>query len=452
MQKEAPFSCADLFFSVTELKGVIEFGNDTFFRIAEFDREELVGQPHNVIRHPWMPRAVFKLLWDYLHQGKEIAAYVVNRTQSGRYYWVFGVFSPVLDDATGTTRHYLSVRLKPTSERLAVVQDLYHQMREIEAESGMDGSTAHLLESLQGLGFADYSTFMHDSLRIEKARYMEQNILRDLAARYRPRGRSDLHSCQHALQKGVASLVEGVRALSNAGKVLQDLQSLLQQTHEFFALTKDSSMNVAIASGKLEGTAARMLAPVVFELLSIAANGEQSLRDFSNTVGELLKLQEHVLFHANKTTLYGACLLQDIDSEIAHATESSVSRAHGVSEYAGLFAQVTLHDLLQLDREIRAYINNAQGLFDLIGRKLGYAMILGRTLSAQGIVQAEGCGAASLLNTLSELQKEIFAFESQLDHTAEGFRDITGALHTVELSVVKSTDAYEQIEDLLGGA
>ena len=87
----------DLIVSKTDLKGRITYANQTFCRIAGYSEAELLGQPHSIIRHPDMPRAVFKLLWDTLIEGREIFAYVKNMAKSGDYYWVFAHVTPSFD-------------------------------------------------------------------------------------------------------------------------------------------------------------------------------------------------------------------------------------------------------------------------------------------------------------------------------------------------------------------
>ena len=88
----------DIIVSKTDLKGRITYANQTFCRIAGYSEAELLGQPHSIIRHPDMPRAVFKLLWDTLFEGREIFAYVKNMARSGDFYWVFAHVTPSYDD------------------------------------------------------------------------------------------------------------------------------------------------------------------------------------------------------------------------------------------------------------------------------------------------------------------------------------------------------------------
>ena len=99
----------ELFFSTTDQKGVITAGNQVFERVSGYALEDMVGRAHNIVRHPDMPRAVFRLLWDTIGAGRPIAAYVRNRAADGAYYWVMASVVPI---AGG----YLSVRLAPGSE------------------------------------------------------------------------------------------------------------------------------------------------------------------------------------------------------------------------------------------------------------------------------------------------------------------------------------------------
>ena len=87
----------DIIVSKTDLRGHITYANETFLTIAGYTEEEVLGQPHSIIRHPDMPRAVFKLLWDTLNEGREVFAYVKNMARNGDYYWVFAHVTPSFD-------------------------------------------------------------------------------------------------------------------------------------------------------------------------------------------------------------------------------------------------------------------------------------------------------------------------------------------------------------------
>jgi PAS domain S-box-containing protein len=138
----------DLIVSKTDVKGRITYGNRAFNQYSGFTENELLGTQHNIIRHPDMPRGVFKLLWDRLKGGQEVFAYVKNITKSGAYYWVFANVTPSYD-AQGTLLGYFSVRRKPNPAALKQIQPLYTQMLEAErlagARDAMDASTQLLL-------------------------------------------------------------------------------------------------------------------------------------------------------------------------------------------------------------------------------------------------------------------------------------------------------------------
>jgi PAS domain S-box-containing protein len=96
--KEIFFHEPELIVSKTDLKGRITYANQTFCKMAGFSEAELIGAPHSIIRHPDMPRGVFKLLWDTVLAGKEIFAYVKNMARNGDFYWVFAHVTPSFDD------------------------------------------------------------------------------------------------------------------------------------------------------------------------------------------------------------------------------------------------------------------------------------------------------------------------------------------------------------------
>ncbi|MCC7264286.1 MAG: PAS domain-containing protein [Candidatus Latescibacteria bacterium] len=162
---ERPFGLEELFFSITDLKGVILTGNEVFVRVSGYELEALVGKPHKIIRHPDVPRAVFRLLWDYLEAGRVFAGFVKNMARDGCYYWVVALLVRIQDG-------YLSIRFKPSSPLLGVVRDLYAQMLAVERaagdrQEGMRAATEFLVAALKEKGFASYDSFMHAALVAE---------------------------------------------------------------------------------------------------------------------------------------------------------------------------------------------------------------------------------------------------------------------------------------------
>lgn len=114
--------------SVTDLQSRIRYANPAFIEISGFDKEELIGEPHNIVRHPDMPPAAFADLWKTVQSGKPWTALVKNRCKNGDYYWVKANVTPLVDGDQVTG--YMSVRIKPTREEVAQASAIYKEMRE----------------------------------------------------------------------------------------------------------------------------------------------------------------------------------------------------------------------------------------------------------------------------------------------------------------------------------
>ncbi|QLG89358.1 PAS domain-containing protein [Chitinibacter bivalviorum] len=125
----------DFIVSKTDLKGRITYGNRIFIEFSGYSERELLGAQHNIIRHPDMPRGVFKLLWDTIASGQEIFAYVKNMAKDGSYYWVFANVTPDYD-ANGNIIGYLSVRRYPKRSAVDTCTGLYQQMLAEEQRVG----------------------------------------------------------------------------------------------------------------------------------------------------------------------------------------------------------------------------------------------------------------------------------------------------------------------------
>jgi aerotaxis receptor len=120
----------ELIVSRTNLKGVITYANDVFAEISGYSAEELVGQHHNIVRHPDMPRSVFANLWESIKNGKIWSGYVKNLRRDGGYYWVYAEVSGVYKD--GELVEYKSMRSPVASSVKILFQDKYDALREKE--------------------------------------------------------------------------------------------------------------------------------------------------------------------------------------------------------------------------------------------------------------------------------------------------------------------------------
>lgn len=161
--RESPFGEDEIIVSKTDLKGRITYANDVFLRVSHYSARELLGQPHSIIRHPDMPRCVFKLLWDTIQGRGEIFAYVLNLAANGDHYWVFAHVTPSFD-AAGNILGYHSNRRKPDAAQIAKIAPIYRSLREEEdragdRKQGMQRSFESLTAHLQAQGIA-YDEFV----------------------------------------------------------------------------------------------------------------------------------------------------------------------------------------------------------------------------------------------------------------------------------------------------
>ena len=109
--------------SETDEKGIITYASDSFMQIANMDSTDLYGQPHNVVRHPEMPRAAFKSLWGDVQSKGFWTGYVKNARKGGGHYWVYATVLRSVDK-NGNTK-YVSIRVKPSREDIKKAEELY---------------------------------------------------------------------------------------------------------------------------------------------------------------------------------------------------------------------------------------------------------------------------------------------------------------------------------------
>lgn len=159
---EKPLKTEDLIVSKTDLKGRITYGNLAFAQYAGYPESAFLGKPHNIVRHPDMPRSVFRLLWDRIAAKEEIFAYVKNLCADGGHYWVFANVSPSFD-ASGQVIGYYSVRRKAQPSAIPVIEKIYRKMLDIEkqteGQAGMNAALAWLQETLKSQN-EDYESFL----------------------------------------------------------------------------------------------------------------------------------------------------------------------------------------------------------------------------------------------------------------------------------------------------
>lgn len=151
--------------SKTDSRGRITYANRAFMVVSGFPEQELLGCPHSVIRHPDMPRGVFRLLWESVANGDEFFGFIKNRTADGGFYWVFADVTPDWN-LSRALDGYHSVRRAPREEGVRTMAALYEEMRRVEAERSSNAAPEAgrdwLLGQAREAGYAGYRDWVLD--------------------------------------------------------------------------------------------------------------------------------------------------------------------------------------------------------------------------------------------------------------------------------------------------
>lgn len=297
IDRERDFQLEELFFSTTNLRGVIESGNDVFVRVSGYCEAELIGQPHSKIRHPDMPASVFSLFWDRLQAGHSIAAYVKNRAKDGEYYWVMAVAKPV-------DGGYLSVRLKPSSSVFSIVEDVYARVLADEQSAAAEGLSkdaivevglASLNSEIRRLDFDDYVGFMHHALTLETIGRQRGLTRQTSLQRLTPKQRLDSTEFQSLIADLVIdnaqcdhSMASMLDRLSNLGKAntgfLRACDAISEQSQMISVVALNA--NVSATTGTLEAIAGE-LAAAEKDNREVLSSMTTTIRRVSGSLAEL---------------------------------------------------------------------------------------------------------------------------------------------------------------------
>ncbi len=279
--EESTFNFNELFFSTTNQKGVIEYGNSVFVRVSNYQEEQLMGAPHNIIRHPDMPRCVFKVFWDFLNANKPIGAYVKNMSADGKFYWVFAFAFPVQGG-------YLSIRFKPSSPLFGTVIKVYEEVLKKEKATSMEEAEKHLLNILSDNGFEDYSDFMVtaaiNELKARDGQLLKSNQHKSFANSTLAR----ISEISELSNQVLDSNFSKSNVFSNGSKTIKDNLSLLRGE---FQKLKFLSVNMNILAVNF-GESAATLSVISEEFSKLATQIEVQVKtftQFSESLTEAIK-------------------------------------------------------------------------------------------------------------------------------------------------------------------
>lgn len=273
--KESPFGMEELFFSTTDSKGTITFGNDVFLRVSAYPTEGILGAPHNIIRHPDMPKAVFKVFWDMLKSKKSVGAYVKNMAADGSYYWVFAFAFPVEEG-------YLSIRFKPSSPLFLRIDTIYKSVLTKEKATNMDESFIFLQKCIKEEGFESYEDFMVAA------------AVEELSSREKLLNNSQNHTeggGEISIISKITSqkLNQSFTKVDNFKSAIRAFSESISTLRQAFNELKFVSVNMKILAGKY-GDRASTLEVIAHQFSTLADEIELELTSFSNFIVKLTQV------------------------------------------------------------------------------------------------------------------------------------------------------------------
>jgi aerotaxis receptor len=357
---EAPFDVSELFISRTDKRGIIQSGNPVFVRVSAYPREKLIGSPHNIIRHPDMPRGVFRLFWQTISEGQNMVAYVKNRDAHGRFYWVLATVFPHSDG-------YISTRIKPTSALLAKVEALYKDMLVVEKEKGVEASLAVLDEFLKEAGYPNYRTFMIQALKTEL-------LQRDAELETQlPKLISLKSDCASLLLELRDSIVEVATRFKAASLKVSDLEKMKQKSEvstqgiaQRVSCISALSINMSISAQKMakEGAALSVIATTVQKLAQevletferYRAAYEISNASLENSLFSILRIRVNLemlsfFFLEIASLMSKNCGVSAESSQMVEEAKTLVQIAHELSAENSVLQAKLLDDVRKLARE-----------------------------------------------------------------------------------------------------
>lgn len=244
----------DVFFSTTDARGVIEHANDKFVEYSHYSREQLVGSPHNIVRHPAMPGAVFYAMWSELQAGRPFAGHVTNLAADGSSYSVYATVTPLGNGG------YLSVRIRPTDNaRAELMNNIYRELHDHETALAQQGhsrreiaerGSQRLREMLAELGFESIAALQCQILPQEITKFER----RSEGFPYRPDATGTLAAMLAAVEEVSNTLSSWSMqqhhlttlsaSLSEVGKQLQQELVHTSQTTQSISSLADSGADV----------------------------------------------------------------------------------------------------------------------------------------------------------------------------------------------------------------
>jgi aerotaxis receptor len=433
---ERPFGIDELFFSTTDAKGIIQSGNSVFARVSGAGSvQSLIGEPHNIVRHPDMPRTAFALLWKHALSGKPVACYVKNMAMDGGFYWVMALIVPAPNG-------FLSVRFKPSSKHFHAVKALYAEMVAVEREHsannddrkrGMDLSRGILDQFLNRNGYEDYDAFMQTALPEE---YAGRDALM---------GDDDHHiSGRDGLPGGGPTQGHLMTALGRSSRISLELRGFFSVVNSFLTLNDKLrsesayllgmarsinllSLNALVQCNRL-GNAGQALAVIADRMAKLAAESTVTISVTAEAIRSVVGTLREAAFSITSARLQvdmAVSFVEELRTLKAGATDEgdSVSDARTETDITTLIATSSTGTRRMLDALPEAN-HTVSSLHSQAGRLSNSLRMLGQVQIAGKVEAARADQTSQFAALFERVRHQVNDAQEELN----GFLDSTGFL------------------------
>ena len=458
-QQNFDYSGDELLVSSTNTKGEITHCNPAFVRVSGYGYDELIGQPHNIIRHPDMPAEAYKDLWRTIGRGEPWTGLVKNRRKNGDHYWVRANVTPILEG--GKPRGYMSVRTKPSAAEAAAAEALYAQMRR-EADAG---SRSFSLEA---------GSVRYHGLRGWRQRLAQMALLPRMALMLAVLVLLALVPDMLGLQGAVAWGARVALLVLGAGWVLWRFQAtVLQGLHDATRFASDiSACNLATSAGtdypeplgalmqRLQqtqvnlravvgdvrtevGNFTRSAAEITRGSLDLSARTESQASSLEETAASMEQLASTVLQTAetaakvsqesaqsSEVASLGGQAVQELGAAMQQMKHSSAK----ISEIVGVIEGIAFQtNLLALNAAVEAARAGEQGR--------GFAVVAGEV---RALAQRSASSAREISGLIGVTVDQIASGAQQMDHAGTTIRGVVDAVERVSALVQQISSATRE--------
>ena len=446
--------------STTNTKGIITDVNDDFISISGFTREELIGQAHNLVRHPTMPQAAFAELWSYNEQGKPWMGMVKNRCKNGDYYWVDAYVAPMMenDKLTG----FQSVRQKPTTEQVSNAEKVYNQKKTFISQ-GLDYilqlplyiklftifsiiSSAILFMTTSGL---------HPIISLTLLLIANSLVSYWIA-------RPWIAFSQEVAKEFASPLAQKIytNRHDELGKIQLAFKFIQARQDTILYRTKHVSNNVKVTADRADSAAKATLSEIeqLYNEVDSATTATQemtaSVQEVAHNAAETSKVADHSKEHVNtsqttlKNTKYAIDELVNAvkkSSEIIESLNQNSSQIDSVVEVISGIAEQT--NLLALNAAIEAARAGEQGRgFAVVADEV--RALAAKTQESTGqiseMITTLQSGAENAVTAISNSHDKVNASVENIEQLETQFLDILDNFHKISDRCVQTATATEQ--------